>query len=320
MSGDAPEANYGTPRPDRRVRRTAVGKGLAKHAPAGPAGLRTPVICFDMDGTLVDADGRIHRNDVELLARGTSAFLPASGRPLHSVRKTFERHGLFAGVRIPLPLVLQNGAAVYLPGEVPHSNEMFEPGERAALLRIASGFKKASFFVFGVDELVLLHPDAEALDLVRRFDVETRLFEEADFELPLTKLSAISPTPRVLRWFEELVAGLPLERAYSLPNVLEVSPPGVTKAVGLSGLMRDEGRARASLLVAGDGENDLSLFDLADVSFAPADSPEKIRGHADHVLDVGREGLLAPMLRAVGAAQAARDAKSAEIGERGGVG
>jgi hydroxymethylpyrimidine pyrophosphatase-like HAD family hydrolase len=53
-------------------------------------------------------------------------------------------------------------------------------------------------------------------------------------------------------------------------------------------------------VVAGDGENDLTLFEMATLSFAPLDSPPAIRTRADRVLDVRKEGLLAPILEEIG--------------------
>ena len=54
-----------------------------------------PVLCFDFDGTLVDGEGHIHPRDVALLRENSQAhFLPATGRPLHAVRRAFVRNGL----------------------------------------------------------------------------------------------------------------------------------------------------------------------------------------------------------------------------------
>ena len=80
-----------------------------------------PIVCLDFDGTLVDEEGHIHPYDVEILAeeRHDVVFVPATGRPLHAVRRAFERHGLFADRPVPLPMVLENGAAVYGEGRRP---------------------------------------------------------------------------------------------------------------------------------------------------------------------------------------------------------
>ena len=97
--------------------------------------------------------------------------------------------------------------------------------------------------------------------------------------------------------FEAATAGLALERTYSLPNMLEFGPAGVTKGRGLTALIEEAGRTGETVAIAGDGENDLTLFDIADLSFAPEDSPPRIQARATRVLNVPKEGLLAPILR-----------------------
>ena len=60
------------------------------------------VLCFDLDGTLVNDQGEIHPNDLMLLDHPNSAVLliPATGRPLESVRRTFRKAGLFKEKKI----------------------------------------------------------------------------------------------------------------------------------------------------------------------------------------------------------------------------
>lgn len=137
--------------------------------------------------------------------------------------------------------------------------------------------------------------------MVRRFALSTRPFsQETDADAPLTKVVSIAETPEPLRAFADGIANLALERAYSLPTVLEFTRVGIDKGRGLRALIGDR-PAGTKLVVAGDGENDLPLFDLADLSFAPEDSPAAIKACANHILDVQKEGLLAPILHAVGA-------------------
>jgi hydroxymethylpyrimidine pyrophosphatase-like HAD family hydrolase len=122
---------------------------------------------------------------------------------------------------------------------------------------------------------------------------------EEGADAPLTKVVSIAEDPGPLRAFAAETADLALERAYSLPTVLEFTRVGVDKGRGLADLL-GERPAGTRLVVAGDGENDLPLFDLADLSFAPEDSPAAIKARADHVVDVSENGLLAPILRIVG--------------------
>ena len=103
--------------------------------------------------------------------------------------------------------------------------------------------------------------------------------------------------PEVVSNFEAATADFALERTYSLPNMLELGPAGVHKGQGLTALIREARRTGETVAVAGDGENDLSLFDIASLSFAPENSQPKILARADRVLNVQEEGLLAPVLR-----------------------
>ncbi len=258
------------------------------------------IICFDFDGTLVDGEGRIHPRDVKILGSEPPVTLvPATGRPLHAVRHTLGWHGLFADRLIPFPLVLENGAAVYEADERLHAQHPFAPDVRDALVKAMLASPRVTFLLFSTDEVRMLWPSKAGWQMVRRFSLRTRPFSPESPDAPLTKVVCIAQSPETLRAFATKTAELVMERAYSLPTVLEFTRVGVDKGRGLEALLG--GRpAGTKLVVAGDGENDLPLFDLADLSFAPEDSPDAIKAHADHVLDVREEGLLGPILRAIG--------------------
>lgn len=265
-----------------------------------------PIVCLDFDGTLVDDEGRIHPADVELLANERSvAFVPATGRPLHSVRRAFERHGLFTGYPIPFPLVLENGAAVYGEHEDLRSRRSIEPELRDELLRAALSANGANFLLHSLDEARTLGSNDLLQAFVRRFDLNARPWDPdsdpaGSWERPLVKLVVTAEDPEAVSRFEAETADLPLERTYSLPNMLELGPAGVHKGSGLAALLDHTGHAPREVVVAGDGENDLALFGMATLSFAPLDSPPAIQAHADRILDVREEGLLAPILREIG--------------------
>jgi HAD superfamily hydrolase (TIGR01484 family) len=259
------------------------------------------VICFDFDGTLVDGEGRIHPRDVEILGSETPVTLvPATGRPLHAVRHTFERHGLFADRPVPFPLVLENGAAVYEAGERLRAQHPFTPDVQGAFIEAMLASPRVTFLLFSLNTVRMLWPSEAGWQMVRRFALSTEPYSwEEGADAPLTKVVSIAETPAPLRAFAAETADLALERAYSLPTVLEFTRVGVDKGRGLEALL-GERPAGTRLVVAGDGENDLPLFDLADLSFAPEDSPVAMKARADHVVDVSENGLLKPVLRIVG--------------------
>jgi len=258
-------------------------------------------VCIDFDGTLVDGEGRIHPTDVDILENDRSVeFVPATGRPLHSVRRTLERHGLFVDEPIPFPLVLENGSAVYLENEVLLSQRSFEAELQEELMDAVWASSGASFMLFSLDTARLLHVNDRVRGFVRRFDLDERHFDpEEGLPQPLCKIAVTADEPKILRDFQATLSGMPLEHTYSLPDMLEISPVGVHKGLGLNDLLENAGNVAPEVFVVGDGENDLALFDRADLSFTPSDSPRNIQAHADRVLDLEREGLLTPILREI---------------------
>ena len=264
-------------------------------------GAKTTVVCVDFDGTLVDHEGRIHPADVEILRSERSvSFVPATGRPLHSVRRTLQRHGLFVDEKIPFPLVLENGSAVYKENEELLRQRSFEPELQDELMHAVRAAIWASVLLFSLDSARALRANETLWALVRRFDLDAQAFDiDEELPQPLCKIAVTAEDPEHIHAFQAEISGLPLEQTYSLPDVLEVAPVGVHKGLGLADLLENAGRVDAEVVVVGDGENDLALFDQATVSFAPESSPPAIQARADRVIDIGKEGLLTPLLREI---------------------
>jgi HAD superfamily hydrolase (TIGR01484 family) len=258
-----------------------------------------PIVCFDFDGTLVDAEGRIHPSDVAILGAAIQATLvPATGRPLHAVRSTLVQHGLFADRPLPFSLVLEGGAVVYDAGERVRAEFAFDPDVQHALTDAMLAAPRITFLVFSTDRVFELWPSEPGDRMIDRFALQTAPFAAEQREMPWTKVVSIARTPDPLREFATGTSALPLERAFSLPTVLELTRAGVDKGLGLDVLL-DCHKPHGTIAAAGDGENDLPLFDRATVTFAPADSPPTIRARADHVFDPAR-GVLTPILRTLG--------------------
>ena len=262
---------------------------------------RKPVICFDLDGTLVDEHSRIHPRDVEILSRPDppAVFIPCTGRLLPSVRRLFARHGLFSDAPLPFPLVLQNGAALYRPGEELFAYHAFPPEVRRFFVDRILVTPGVSFLVFTQHETLEYWPTDFSRRLVQRFDLEVQQFTTQN-ELVFSKVMALSEYPERLAIIARLAARQGIEHSYSLETVLEFTPAGVHKGRGLGELLAGLGLEEHPLLVAGDGGNDLSMFELTPHTFAPLTAPEEIRSRACRVVDVAASGLLEPMLEGCG--------------------
>ncbi len=82
--------------------------------------------------------------------------------------------------------------------------------------------------------------------------------------------------------------------------MFELTRAGVDKGHGLLTLLDALGLDDVRIVAVGDGGNDRPMFDVADLSLAPATSPRAIQEHADHVVEPEVNGLLAPVLRIAG--------------------
>lgn len=257
-----------------------------------------PILCFDLDGTLLDAQGRIHPEDLAILADPDPPawLIPATGRPLVSIRRTFTNNGLFNGSPIPLPIVLQNGSLLCLPGEAEAAYVSFPPNVNAGLRALAAAFSQVTFFYIGRDAIKTMNPTPFGMDIADQYEIPFRPLEGPPPGFAFSKLMCVSQAPGPLAEIEAWSRGWPVEGTYSMATIFELNPQGVSKGQGVRLLLRELGLEGQPFLAAGDGENDRVLLETAALAFAPATAPPEIRALAAHVIDVRHRGLLGPML------------------------
>jgi Cof subfamily protein (haloacid dehalogenase superfamily) len=258
-----------------------------------------PILCFDLDGTLLDRQGSIHPRDVELLADPDPQclFVPATGRSFDSVRHTFNKNGLFVGEKIPFPLILQNGSILYNGGERLAAYLPFDPQVQVALIDLAEHYPQVTFLFMGLDKIYVAHSGSFGKAEIERFELETLHFEQNSRRLPFSKVMGISQARQDLDAIAREIHELPVEAAFSMPTALEITPLGVDKGSGMERLLSELGLEHAPVFVAGDGENDLPLMRFARKSFAPTHALEVVKQSASVILEISKDGLLEPMLR-----------------------
>ncbi len=259
------------------------------------------VVAFDVDGTLVNGDGKIHPADRALLRNPPAdvLFVPNTGRPIRSMHLLFGANQIWPGQPIPLPMALQNGSVLYQPGEKVLFEAGFEPSVQARLVAVAHELTSLTYNFFTRDEIFTLWLTDFAAQLLKRFGLEGRPFDENSPLQHFTKLTADCTDPATLQAFAAATADLDVEHSVNIGLVHEINPPGVNKGSGLQMLLTRLGVHPELVLAAGDSGNDLRIFEQADLSFAPLTSAESMRQKADHVIDVEREGLFTPMLARV---------------------
>jgi HAD superfamily hydrolase (TIGR01484 family) len=256
------------------------------------------VLFVDIDGTLLRISGYIHPADREILLTEKDALIiPATGRPLHSIRSAFARSGLWVGESIPLPMVLDNGCDLYVPVEQRIKQVVLSNDVQQALMEIIPQHPVLSF-AFNHQDVVHVpwEPTPLAADYFKRFDFNVQPFPNYSPPERYSKLSMVSDDHEALQRFADAVRHLDLEQVSSMPDLCEVFPRGRHKARGASELLEAMSLGDAFILAAGDGGNDLELFELAGRCFAPINSPPHIQERADEIIDAEKTGILAPML------------------------
>jgi HAD superfamily hydrolase (TIGR01484 family) len=203
------------------------------------------------------------------------------------------------GQPIPLPLVLQNGAALYASGEILQAKHSFPLDIQAALIERMLSHPQVTFWLYSLSEVHVLWPTPVMETMAQRFDLNTQPFTPASRDRQFTKVVCIAETIEPIQTFAAEMAELELEQSYSLPTVMEINRVGINKGTGLATLLDALKLTGAKIIAAGDGENDLPLFDVASLSFVPDSSPPAICARADQLINLRESGLLAPILQQI---------------------
>ncbi len=198
--------------------------------------MQAPVFIFDLDGTLLDENRRMHPRDREiLLSRRDLVLIPATGRTLKSAKGSFAENGLWADVSIPLPMITQNGSMNFLPGEVEQSFFPFEDDLLRELVAFTRGFPRIPALLMSKNGIHTLHTDAANPEELWDFDGSP--LEGSGRGQQFSKILFYSSRPEELREVEDASAPFPVERVYSTPVFFEMTPQGVNKGKGAGQLL-----------------------------------------------------------------------------------
>lgn len=259
------------------------------------------VIAVDMDGTMLFADNRFHPLDVAFLKQDlplTVVF--ATGRSLTGMRLPLAVNGLIEESEpVPYPLVLHNGALVYLPGQRLHRHFAFEPDIAAELVRRVLAFPQDLAVVAqgeGREWLIRTSPYGGPRAII--YGYRPLPWQPGEAVPIFSKLLCISDQPPALEELAHILRDLPIEGNSSLGDLYEMTPSGVTKATGLNALLPALGVEDVPLITVGDGENDFTMLDMADLACAPANAHPPLKAHARFIFERSERGIFQPVLEA----------------------
>ncbi len=266
------------------------------------------LVVFDLDGTLLNRASEISdytSETLKLLSEREIAYTVATGRTLHGARAVLEGH------RFELPQAYKNGVMIWHPEQRRFSSDaMLTHDELESILRACIG-EGVTPFVFTLErnhESAVYHPPLQTnieRELLKNFGTEEHLDIRPLDELPadanITHVNSIGDgdaIKAVLRSVNDephLVAysGIALEgKAW---RWLDVHHSDASKGGAIKTLKELLGLER--VICFGDSDNDLSMFEAADESYAPANANDRIRSAATAVIGHHDEEGIARFLR-----------------------
>ncbi len=257
------------------------------------------ILCIDIDGTLIDADEKVHPKDIQAIESFPNWLQPVftTGRILHSAKGVLQANGLFPQAKLPWPGIFMNGGAAYLPHEQPCLAFTFATQTRNNLITLAQTFPTTDFTFFTVDAVYLVNASSFGKAISKQHHLEAQAISASQIPEDIVKVMVLEADPKKLALIEKTAAQLDAEMAYSLTFAYEINPPNITKGKTLQKFIPAIAIAPAQLPIfcIGDAPNDLSLFALAEAAFAPETAHPKIKSRATKLIPRQKEGLLRPV-------------------------
>ncbi len=259
----------------------------------------------DLDGTLLDRDGRIHPRDARAIG---AALEQGAVVTIATGRLTAGTHWVARELGLTAPLVCADGGIIACgeTEEVLHASVISLEHTEAILDRI-SGRELASFvfthseihgcergrdhhpYVRGWSPNIMTHAD------VRGAEAWREPFGGAVMVLGIGGPEEIAEVHAWVRSECSELDTLTFTFGDEGPSVIRAIARGVSKGTGLARVADRLGIARADVAVIGDWLNDLPMFEWAGRSYAMPHAPEIVKKAATHHLraDACKHGAIA---------------------------
>lgn len=244
-----------------------------------PEDNRISLVACDLDGTLLGPGGTgvdSAREVVDLCKSLGVAFTIATGRAFGSVEKYLLHLGL------DRPVISNGGAMIAALKGKPLMVRSIDPGVARAISEELRGLRLPFYYTVGKDMLTEWEGPETA-------DYSANISFEIKVVASLNKPD-LSPTQIVVRVppgaADSLVSGFRDKwkgRACvikSLPHLIELQAPGVSKASALSFMAKTLGVARSRVLAIGDGLNDLDMLAWAGHSACVGNADPEVKAAA----------------------------------------
>lgn len=246
------------------------------------------LVALDMDGTLLNPDGRISAANQAAIAaaraHGVTVVL-ASGRPLTGMGWALEQLQMTGEQDYVLSF---NGALIQQVG-----------GGRVLYRQTLQVADACQLLALSRELGVYCHAFTEQHGLVTPQDNPYTRMEQTENRIPLTELdfACLAPTDAVAKvmmvgepgQLDRAQAALPpwVRERYtvlrSMPVFLEFLHPACNKGEGVARLARHLGIPATQVICVGDGGNDTHMLEFAGLGVAMGNATDELKALADYV-------------------------------------
>jgi Cof subfamily protein (haloacid dehalogenase superfamily) len=251
------------------------------------------LLAVDIDGTLLDSDGRIRPRVHEALRSTLNDGLTVclvTGRPRCGTLPLLEQLGLSS------PDVTSGGAFIFDPEKAHVIAYRPVPLESTRVVVEIARRPDVGIF-FGSPESIVYEVPYE--DFHRSSTIDPRYLRRtedllAETELQPGKITLVADPP-ILKELEEQIRAVrqPLHLTYSGDLYLEINHENANKGSALEQLSDYMQVPLDAIMAVGDSLNDLSMFQVAGISVAMGNASEEVCKYADLVAPTNDEDGLA---------------------------
>lgn len=269
------------------------------------------LVVSDMDGTLLDAEGRVPDTFwpvlAELRARGI-AFSPASGRQAATLQR------LFAGASDGMVVIAENGAFVVRDGREVSSRPLREAvvlDVVRTVRELAVGGADLGVVVCGKRSAYVERADDAFLDECRRYYAALEVLDDATASDDAILKLAVFAFDDVRDAAGALRAVVADEQVVvSGEHWVDVMRAGVDKGAALRDLQDRLGITAAQTVVFGDYLNDVEMLGAAEHSYAMENAHPDVLRAARHVAPANTDdGVVRTLREILGLAQPVGDGR-----------
>lgn len=244
-------------------------------------------IAIDFDGTLLGTDHHVSHRSVKVLKKLQDKgiiILLCSGRNISQMNFVAEmidsdHHDTF--------IISDNGGVIT---EIDNGkrttlrNAKFEAEQLAGIMELTKGKTKVqSSFNDGVRYLTKVNVKQMLRALIMFHEVSKIGVPEV-----ASKILLVDKKEHIEKVYDQVKTEVLSKYSdvnvfRSVPTLIEITPPGSTKGLGLKTVFELKGWDLKDLLVFGDGENDISMFEVAAHAVAMDNAFDTVKAVADEV-------------------------------------